>query len=165
MSWVLLSKTTIDISWTRGRRKAEFKILELIQIKSCFRKDSVANSTNQTLASWQSRISSAANCLKITRSANHESAFTADKTRDCKITKRWRWPIFSLNVAVICSYSWDGSISLLLVGKEQKCSTEWYIYLYYKLYNQECVGSSLYGVSSLVKPGRIGWRSGLEEES
>ena len=97
MSWVLLSKTTIDISWTRGRRKAEFKILELIQIKSCFRKDSVANSTNQTLASWQSRISSAANCLKITRSANHESAFTADKTRDCKITKRWRWPIFFVN--------------------------------------------------------------------
>ena len=147
MSWVLLSKTTIDISWTRGRRKAEFKILELIQIKSCFRKDSVANSTNQTLASGQSRISSAANCLKITRSANHESAFTADKTRDCKSTKRCRWPIFSLIAAVICSYSWDGSISLLLVGKEQKCSTEWYIYLYYILYNQECACSSYFFLS------------------
>ena len=30
----------------------------------------------------------------IARSANHESAFTADKTRDCKITKIWRRPTF-----------------------------------------------------------------------
>ena len=151
MSWVLLSKTTIDSSWTRGRRKAEFKILEL---KSNDYVECVANSTNQMLASWHSRISSALQRMVWRMPVSQIMSQLSQQTKQgiAKLPKDGADLLF-VNYR---SYNWDRSSSLIQ-------GSEWFVYLYCNLYNQECACSSWYRVSSLVFPGRIVSNSGLEE--